>query len=208
MSPRRKKVLTLSEVSRRTGISMPTLQKYKKLYGAKLASVGEGRKQRYLLESLPVFEQLRREGLARRGGGGHKKKRKAGKSKAKSARRSSSTPPGLLSLQRIKEVTGISYPTLLRYVSLHLDKIPHVGEGRKRRYPKEAIDVFVELRKNSPRGRKPKAGSPSANAQAASAAARLEKKIVELQRSQTQLERQVRELAEYMRRPVVLTMKR
>ncbi len=205
MSARRRKLLTLSEVSKRTGISMPTLQKYKRLNASDLASVGEGRKQRYLLESLPVFERLRREGLARRGGGSHSSEPRTTKPKSSSGSR---TPSGLLSLQRIKEITGISYPTLLRYVSLHLDKIPHVGEGRKRRYPKEAIDVFVDLRKNSPRGRKPKAGSPSANAQAASASARLERKIVELQRSQVQLERQVRELAEYLRRPVVLTMKR
>ena len=206
MSARRRKLLTLSEVSKRTGISMPTLQKYKRENADELASVGEGRKQRYLLESIPVFERLRREGLARRGGGSHSDSPAATKPPKVSS--GSRTPPGLLSLQRIKEVSGISYPTLLRYVDLHLDKIPHVGEGRKRRYPKEAIDVFVELRKNSPRGRKPKAGSPSANAQAASSAARLEKKIVELQRSQAHLERQVRELAEYMRRPVVLTMKR
>jgi len=46
LSPRSKDLLTLSEVSRRTGISMPTLQKYKKQNADEIPSVGEGRKQR------------------------------------------------------------------------------------------------------------------------------------------------------------------
>lgn len=212
MSPRPRKLLTMSEVSRRTGISMPTLQKYKKLHQDRIPSEGEGRKQRYPLTALPVFQKLKEEGLARRGGGGHKKnKKKAGraKSKAKKSSKAKDQESGLLSLQRIREITGISYPTLLRYVKLHLDRIPHVGEGRKRRYPEEAVEVFRQIRSESPRGRKPKgAKNATSGTQAGRSDAKLAKKLAELQRSQTQLERQVRELKELIKRPITVTMRR
>lgn len=212
MSPRPRKLLTMSEVSRRTGISMPTLQKYKKLHQDRIPSEGEGRKQRYPLTALPVFQQLKEEGLARRGGSGHKKsKKKAGrpKSKAKSTNRSKSEDSGLLSLQRIREITGISYPTLLRYVKLHLKQIPHVGEGRKRRYPEQAVEVFRKIRSESPRGRKPKgAKKTSSVSRPTGSDAGLAKKLADLQRSQAQLERQVRELKELIKRPITVTMRR
>src|SRR5688572_3118322 len=62
-----KKLYTLSEISQRTGISMPTLQRYKKMYQSRIPAEGKGRKQRYPEESLPVFEQLRVENAGRRG---------------------------------------------------------------------------------------------------------------------------------------------
>ena len=40
------KLYTLSEISQKSGISMPTLQRYKKLYQVRIPSVGKGRKQR------------------------------------------------------------------------------------------------------------------------------------------------------------------
>jgi hypothetical protein len=61
------RLLTLTEVARRVDTSMPTLQKYKKRYGDRIPSVGKGRTQRYPESALPVFEQLRKENLARRG---------------------------------------------------------------------------------------------------------------------------------------------
>src|SRR4029450_3070023 len=61
------KLYTLSEISQRTGISMPTLQRYKKMYQARIPAEGKGRKQRYPEDSLPVFEQLRVENAGRRG---------------------------------------------------------------------------------------------------------------------------------------------
>src|SRR5688572_16373268 len=61
------KLYTLSEISQRTGISMPTLQRYKKMYQSRIPAEGKGRKQRYPEESLPVFEQLRVENAGRRG---------------------------------------------------------------------------------------------------------------------------------------------
>jgi hypothetical protein len=61
------KLFTLSEMSRRTGISMPTLQRYKKLYQHRIPSSGAGRKQRYPESALAVFAQLRSENEKRRG---------------------------------------------------------------------------------------------------------------------------------------------
>ncbi|HKV06985.1 MAG TPA: hypothetical protein VJ725_02535, partial [Thermoanaerobaculia bacterium] len=61
------KLYTLSEISQRTGISMPTLQRYKKLYQDRLPSVGAGRKQRYPETALPVFDEIKNENAGKRG---------------------------------------------------------------------------------------------------------------------------------------------
>src|SRR4028118_1044442 len=58
---------TLSEVSQKTGISMPTLQRYKKLYQNRIPAQGKGRKQRYPESAMPVFDELRNENAGRRG---------------------------------------------------------------------------------------------------------------------------------------------
>ena len=54
-----KALYTLTEVSNKTSISMPTLQRYKKNYQDRIPSVGKGRKQRYPEEALQVFEQIK-----------------------------------------------------------------------------------------------------------------------------------------------------
>jgi hypothetical protein len=46
-------------------------------------------------------------------------------------------------------MTGMGLNTLSRYARQHPDRIPHVGEGRKRRYPAEAIPVFEELKREA-----------------------------------------------------------
>ena len=87
MAPARK-LYTLTEVSKATGISMPTLQRYKKLYQERIPSEGEGRKQRYPRKAFAVFEKIRDENLKKRGrpAGGKKAKAKAtGKRKPKAA---------------------------------------------------------------------------------------------------------------------------
>src|SRR5260370_24435335 len=61
------KLFTLSQVSQRSGISMPTLQRYKKTYQDRIPSVGTGRKQRYPEHALPVFAELRSENAGKRG---------------------------------------------------------------------------------------------------------------------------------------------
>src|SRR3954454_20066540 len=61
------KLFTLSEISQKSGISMPTLQRYKKLYQDRIPSVGKGRKQRYPDSALPVFDEIKNENVGRRG---------------------------------------------------------------------------------------------------------------------------------------------
>ncbi len=52
----------------------------------------------------------------------------------------------LFTLQEISEKTRINATTLSRYANLFADRLPCEGEGRKRRYPPEAIPVFLKLR--------------------------------------------------------------
>lgn len=186
------RAMTLTEVAKRTSISMPTLQKYKKRYSDRIPSVGKGRSQRYPEESLAVFKQLREENMARRGrprkdgspaGSGPSRRRGRPARPARSVRRGRppgasrrGRPPGtsrrggprkaaavggegLLTLTQIQQRTKISYPTLLRYVKMALDRIPHVGSGRRRRFKHDAIEVFQKLRGESRRGRPPGAKS-------------------------------------------------
>jgi len=180
------RLLTLTEVAKRTKMSMPTLQKYKKRHGDRIPSVGKGRTQRYPEESLPVFEQLKQENMARRGrprknpvaaGAPAPAKRRPGRPRkaaaaagpavvkrrrgrprkvaASGAAASGGGNTGLLTLTEISSQTGISYPTLLRYVKLHGKRLPHVGRGRRRRFKPEAVPAFQQLRSESRRGRKP-----------------------------------------------------
>lgn len=168
------KLYTLTEVAKKTKISMPTLQRYKKLYQARIPSQGQGRSQRYPESALDVFRELKKENISRRGrprknaakGAPAKRGRKpAGRQAAASA----APKEGLLTLTQIGQMTGISYPTLLRYVKSNMKQIPHKGTGRARRYYPEAVAVFKDLRSKSKRGRK--AGQPTA-AKAAAASSK------------------------------------
>jgi hypothetical protein len=275
-APAEEKLFTLSEISQRTGISMPTLQRYKKTYQDRLPSVGAGRKQRYPEHALPVFAELRSENAGRRGrprknaaatGSGRssatpkrrpgrpagaraasgRRGRPAAARAAKPARAAAKTarrpgrprkvqpaaparrgrppgrppgrprkaaagrralpvrrgrvgrppgsgrraagagrrvgrPPGsgrraaaarrtvgrsktegLLTLTQISKTTGISYPTLVRYVRLYSNRLPHAGKGRARRFYPEAVEVFRSLRQESGRGgRRPGKGRRAA----------------------------------------------
>lgn len=213
------KLYTLSEISQRTGISMPTLQRYKKLYQNRLPSVGAGRKQRYPESALPVFDEIKNENAGKRGrprkdgsaprpsatpvaakrgrkpaaaaktagkraaGGRKTASRRAAPAPAQPARRGrkpaaaaaaatkgrggrkASGSGNLMTLTQISEQTGISYPTLVRYVRLYSDRLPHEGKGRARRFHPEAVSAFRELRSESSRGgggRKPAAAKATA----------------------------------------------
>jgi hypothetical protein len=156
------KLLTLTEVSKRTNVSMPTLQKYKKRYGDRIPSVGKGRTQRYPVAALAVFAELRKENMARRGrprkDGTAASPRRSGRrmaSRRGRPRKTAARAAGLLTLTEIQQRTGISYPTLLRYVKTSLARIPHVGVGRARRFQADAVEVFQRLRGESRRGRPP-----------------------------------------------------
>lgn len=184
-------LLTLTEVSKRTGISMPTLQRYKKEYQDRLQTVGKGRTQRYKAESLDVFRQIKEENLKKRG-----RPRKAAAEKTAPA---GAAPETLISLSEIGRRTGISYPTLLRYVRLHGDRIPSHGSGRKRRFPEAAVPVFSQLRKESRRGRRK--GAPAKKA--AVPGKGLEARMQRLEKSQAALERQIAKLVKALRQPLV-----
>ncbi|HEV8577529.1 MAG TPA: hypothetical protein VGX68_00495 [Thermoanaerobaculia bacterium] len=201
------KLYTLSEISKRSGISMPTLQRYKKLYQDRIPSVGKGRKQRYPDNALPVFDQIKTENAGRRGrprkdasaprpqraaaskrrgrppavaqpvaargrkAASKRRGRPPGPAKKAAGRRgrprkSASGAGGLLTLTEISKQTGISYPTLVRYVRLHEDRLPHEGTGRTRRFYPQAVDVFRQLRSESGRGGRRK-GSGAGRAVAA-----------------------------------------
>lgn len=175
------KLFTLTEVARRTNISMPTLQRYKKLYQDRIPSVGKGRSQRYPEEALAVFQQLKKENIGRRGrprknaAAAAKPKPAAKRGRKRAAKKPAAKPAeGLLTLTQIGQMTGISYPTLLRYVKTNLKNIPHTGTGRARRYPPEAVGVFKDMRSKSKRGRKPKKAmaAPAKKAMAAKPATR------------------------------------
>lgn len=151
-------LLTLSSISQQTKISYPTLQRYVRLFGDRIPHEGEGRKRRYHPDSVAVFRELRAESkpgrkpkAASAAKSPARKKRKARAAKAQPA------APKLLTLTAVGQQTGISGPTLQRYLKLYGDRIPHEGEGRKRRYHPEAVAVFNEIRSQSRRGRKPKA---------------------------------------------------
>jgi predicted DNA-binding transcriptional regulator AlpA len=206
------KLYTLSDISQKTGISMPTLQRYKKMYQDRIPSAGQGRKQRYPESALPVFDEIKTENAGKRGRprkdasaprperpaaskrrpgrparaakpavaaapakrpgrppGRPKKAVAAAPRAAAAAKRSPGRPrknaapagrgpgrpqksSGLLTLTQISETTGISYPTLVRYVRIHADQLPSEGKGRARRFHPQAVDVFRQLRSESGRG--------------------------------------------------------
>lgn len=173
------KLFTLTEVAKRTNISMPTLQRYKKLYQKRIPSQGTGRKQRYPEEALSVFLELKKENIGRRGrprksastapapsvAKAAKKpsaSRSRSKATAKNTGKKSSSSEGLLTLTQVSKLTGVSYPTLLRYVKTNLADIPHSGTGRARRFKPGAVAVFKSLRERSKRGRKSKAALAAA----------------------------------------------
>ncbi|HXU45427.1 MAG TPA: helix-turn-helix domain-containing protein [Thermoanaerobaculia bacterium] len=240
-----KGLLTLTEVSERTGISMPTLQRYKKLYQARIPSVGKGRRQRYAEASLAVFEQLKSENLGRRG----RPRKSASAAKAKPgrprkaaaaapaptpaapARRgrkpAAAAPPvvkrrpgrpakvaapaaekpaakrgpkpgGLLTLTKISKLAGVSYPTAVRYVRLFLDKLPHEGEGRRRRFYPGAVDAFRQLREEGGRGgRRVVAGGRRAVAAVEGAIA---DRVKQIEKAQQSFEKKLRGVVESLQK--------
>lgn len=196
----KEKLYTLTEVSKLAGVSMPTLQRYKKLYQDRIPSVGEGRRQRYPKRAIKAIQKLKAENLKKRG---RPRKTDGGAAKAKARRPASN----LLTLSEIGRRTGISYPTLIRYVKLYIDQIPHVGEGRTRRFPVEAVEKFAMLRKQSRRGRPPASGArvPASRAGAAQDP-KLAQRIRELERAQKEVSRQLESVIALLKKPVQVTI--
>ena len=179
---------------------MPTLQRYKKLFQDRIPSVGEGRRQRYPKRAIAEIRKIKTENLKKRG-----RPRKAAATGDSAARVSGSSR--LLTLSEICRRTGISYPTLVRYVKLYIDQIPHVGEGRKRRFEPAAEAVFVELRKNSKRGRpRSKPGSTAASGRGG-VDANLAQRLRELERAQREVSRQLESVLSLLKKPVQVTIR-
>jgi len=205
---RARKLYTLTEVGRMASVSMPTLQKYKRMYADRIPSVGEGRRQRYPRAAVAVLRQLKKENLAKRGrppkvGGAKAKKPATAKRPAAKAPRKRS----LLTLTEISRRTKISYPTVSRYVKLFLKRIPHEGTGRSRRFPKEAVAVFRQLRSESRPGRPPSSGKPASTSKAASSTAALDARLRRLEKSQAELTKQVASVIKLLKKPLHVTIK-
>ncbi|HYL05085.1 MAG TPA: hypothetical protein VE075_03545 [Thermoanaerobaculia bacterium] len=120
-------------------------------------------------------------------------------------------------MTEISKTTGISYPTLVRYVRLYSNRLPHEGKGRARRFHREAVDVFRSLRQQSGRGgRRPKAGRRAAPGTArrgrppksglGAAASRVEavlaRRVRDLERFRKDVEKRFGQLAKGLRKLV------
>ncbi len=202
---KQEKLYTLTEVSKRSGVSMPTLQRYKKLYADRIPSVGEGRRQRYPRAAIAEVRKIKAENVKK----GGRRRKAAPKKKSKAPKRAAGAGT-LLTLSEIGRRTGISYPTLVRYVKLFSDRIPHVGKGRKRRFPPKAVAVFADLRKNSPRGR-PKSGRAAKRKTSARSGSvsdpALARKIRDLEKAQKDIARQLDSVIKLLKRPVQVTIR-
>jgi excisionase family DNA binding protein len=202
------KLYTLTEIGQMASVSMPTLQKYKRIYQDRIPSVGEGRRQRYPRKAVAVLRQLKKENLAKRGRPRKSEatERAATKTTVRRKKRAAAAgkPAKLLTLTEISRRTKISYPTVSRYVKLFLDRIPHVGTGRKRRFPEEALAAFRQLRGESRPGRPAKTGGSDAprekptSASNADLAARLQR----LEKAQADLAKQVATVVKLLKRPL------
>ncbi len=203
MAPAKRKLYTLTEVSQKTGISMPTLQRYKKKYQRRIPSVGKGRKQRYPKEAFAVISAIKKENLKKRGRKASSTRKKTTRSKAAS-RRTTAAKGDLLTLLEIRRRTGISYPTLLRYVKLHSDKIPHVGSGRKRRYPPAAVEVFRKIRSQSRRGPQ---SLMSGGRSGTVASAALARRVRELEKANREVTKQLNAITRLLKKPLRITIR-
>jgi len=183
--------MTLTQIARAAGVSIPTAQTYKRKYQDRLPSVGKGRSQRYRRAAVDVFKQLREE---------NRRNRSARHADAKSGE------SHLLSLAEINRRTKISYPTLLRYVRLHGRQIPSVGSGRARRFRPEAVEVFERLRKQSRKGRRPKSENLAGRlAQGADRA--LADRIRKIEAMQADLADQLGEVVRLLKQPLQVTIR-
>jgi len=228
------RLYTLTEIGELASVSMPTLQKYKRLYQDRIPSVGEGRKQRYPRAAVAVLRQLKKENLAKRGRPpkNASKARVAAPTPVKASRTAASSAGdgGLLTLTEISRRTRISYPTVSRYVKVFLDRIPHVGSGRKRRFPHSAVEAFLQLRSESRPGRPPKAAKVAKVAKAAKSWGAAPKRVTAvasgatgasdasngalaarlegLERAQADLAEQVAAVLELLKQPIQVSLSR
>ncbi|MBZ0115245.1 MAG: hypothetical protein K8J08_22515 [Thermoanaerobaculia bacterium] len=237
----------MSEIQRRTGLSRPTLQKYKFEYADRIPSVGTGRTQRYPEEAVAVVLAIREENRSRVGrpstkdsegtkasprkrgaqsaskgrGKGKSAKSSAGrttKAKGKSAKDSvvavqaspAARTTGLLTLTELARRVGVSLPTARRYVTDHLERISHVGEGRGKRFYEDAVATLRRIQKEAAgrRGRRGKGKVKAKEAtkvnQASAKGSNVDKLVARLEA----LEARVVELERELERPLRLEIRR
>ena len=113
-------------------------------------------------------------------------------------------------MNEIGRLTGISYPTLLRYVSRHLPQLPHAGEGRSRRYLPNAVAIFQRLRSESKRGRRAAVavGASVAGAVRARSDKFILRRLEQIEKVQAEIAKQLRALAKRAERPIRVVVKR
>jgi hypothetical protein len=179
------RVLTLTQLAKAAGISIPTAQIYKRKYQDRLPKIGSGRQQRYPVAAIAVFRKIRAENEKNRG------------------QHTGAAGSGLLSLAEINRRTKISYPTLLRYVRLHGRELPSEGSGRDRRYRPLAVEVFQRLRRESRRGRPRLSDGRSALGHNRDLADRIRK----IESMQAQLTRQLNDVVTLLRKPLQVTIR-
>ncbi len=216
-------LLTLSSISRTTGISVQTLNRYVKLYGDRIPHEGVGRKRRYHPDAIPVFRELRAQSKPGRkpkaapavpGKRSVPRRTVPGRGKVQAVAEQQAAPSRLLTLTAIGEQTGISGPTLQRYLKLYGDQIPFEGEGRTRRYHPEAVSVFREIRSRSSQSRKSKtraaatAKAPQRKRRAASASASASAASGSVEARLSALEAQVNLVLQKLEEPFKLTLSR
>ena len=61
--------------------------------------------------------------------------------------------PKTYSLTEISKLTGISMPTLLRYKRDHLDRLPHLGDGKSMQFYSPAIAAVSNIKSENIRKR-------------------------------------------------------
>jgi excisionase family DNA binding protein len=151
-----------------------------------------------------------RKAAAKRGGArrgrppGRPPGRPAAAAKRAGRRGTARSSGGLLTLTEISKQTGISYPTLVRYVKLHAGRLPHEGTGRTRRFYPQAVDVFRQLRSESGRGGRRKgagrAAAPTRGRAAAAASGAFAKRMKAIEKSQRNLEKKLKGLVKNLQK--------
>lgn len=211
-----RKLYTLTELGKQAGVSMPTMQRYKKEYQDRIPSAGKGRKQRYPQEAISVVRGIKEENLKRRGGARRGKATTKAKSRARKTATARRPANGYLPLTEIARRAGISYPTARKYAAQRGSTVPSRGRGRSRRYGVETIEVFKRLRAESRRGRKPMTGGRGRKKATARRAAAprsasvrdraLANRIQQLEKAQKDISRQLQDIINTLRQPIQVTI--
>jgi predicted DNA-binding transcriptional regulator AlpA len=113
----------------------------------------------------------------------------------------------LLTLSEIHHKTGIAMATLAKYVRQSPRKFPSEGRGRRRRYYRQAVEVFKKMRAQSRRGPKPGQRRGALGA-AGRGLGRVSTQIKRLERRSRGIERSLKRLERLARKPLRLRVLR